>query len=135
MSRLPHTPESLIGPLIGFGHVYHTRLRPRQHRFVYPSFNVWLPMRALQQQPQNAGALALNRAGLLSFWDEDHGDGRSPAQGGALAWLDEVLQSQRITDADGEIWLQLLSATFQSLGSYESGLFCLQVIQPSDTSQ
>ncbi|MBQ0131088.1 MAG: DUF1365 domain-containing protein [Comamonas sp.] len=95
-----------IGPLIGFGHVHHTRLRPRLHRFVYPTFNVMLPMRTLQKHPQSAGVLALNRAGLLSFWDADHGDGRSPAQGGALAWLEEVLQSQSITDADGEIWLQ-----------------------------
>ena len=94
------------GPLIGFGHVRHTRLRPRQHRFVYPTFFLMLPMRTLQQQPQAAGVLAWNRAGWLSFREQDHGDGRSPAQGGVLAWLDEVLQSEAITDADGEIWLQ-----------------------------
>lgn len=105
MSSNTLTPPN-VGPLIGFGHVHHTRLRPRFHRFVYPTFNVLLPMRTLQQRPHAAGALALNRAGLLSFWDADHGDGRSPAQGGALAWLEEVLQSQGITDADGEIWLQ-----------------------------
>ncbi|QXZ11300.1 DUF1365 domain-containing protein [Comamonas sp. Y33R10-2] len=95
-----------VGPLIGFGHVHHTRLRPRMHRFVYHTFNVMLPMRTLQLHPQSAGVLALNRAGFLSFWDADHGDGRSPEQGGALAWLQEVLLSQGITDADGQIWLQ-----------------------------
>lgn len=93
-------------PMIGFGHVHHQRLRPRVHRFVYPTFHLLLPMQTLQSRPAAAGVLALNQSGFLSFWDSDHGDGRSPAQGGALAWLQEVLQSQNITDADGEIWLQ-----------------------------
>lgn len=97
---------STAAPMIGFGHVHHTRLRPRLHSFAYPTFNVLLPMRTLQRHPEAAGVLALNQAGLLSFWDIDHGDGRSPEEGGALAWLQEVLQSQSITDADGEIWLQ-----------------------------
>lgn len=95
-------------PLIGFGRVYHTRLRPKQHRFVYPLFTLLLPMRALRQSPEAAGALAVNRFGALSYWDRDHGDGRGPEQGGALAWLDALLQSQGITDADGEVWLQCL---------------------------
>jgi hypothetical protein len=51
------------------------------------------------------GALALNRLGLIAFHDADHGDGRSQAQGGALAWLDELLQAQGIHDAQGEVWL------------------------------
>ena len=91
--------------MIGFGHVRHTRLRPRRHRFVYPTFFLMLPMRTLQCQPAAAGALAFNRPGLLGFRDSDHGDGRGPAQGGALAWLDGLLQSEGITDADGEVWL------------------------------
>ncbi len=94
------------GPLIGFGHVRHTRLRPQRHRFVYPTFFLMLPMRTLQRQPQLAGVLAFNQRGCLGFRDSDHGDGRSVEQGGALAWLEEVLQAAGIPDADGEIWLQ-----------------------------
>ncbi len=90
-------------PLIGFGQVRHTRLRPARHAFAYPTFFLMLPLRALRTQ--GSTALALNRAGWLSFFDADHGDGRGPAQGGALAWMDELLASQGITDADGEIWL------------------------------
>ena len=37
-------------PHIGFGHVWHTRLRPRRHRFVAPTFFLMLPMRTLQQR-------------------------------------------------------------------------------------
>lgn len=101
-----YTASKSAVPMIGFGHVHHTRLRPQQHRFVYPTFNLMLPMRTLHERPETAGVLALNRTGFLSFWDSDHGDGRSPAEGGALGWLEDVLQSQNITDADGEIWLQ-----------------------------
>lgn len=91
---------------IGFGHVWHTRLRPRRHRFVAPTFFLLLPMRTLRRRPEAAGVLALNRPGLLSFRDADHGCGCSPRPGGALAWLEGLLQAQGIDDAHGEIWLQ-----------------------------
>ena len=106
MSSPADTPSKTLGPLIGFGHVHHTRLRPNSHRFVYPTFNLMLPMRTLQEQPHRAGVLSFNRKGFLSFWDKDHGDGRGPAEGGSLGWLREVLHAQQISDADGEIWLQ-----------------------------
>lgn len=89
-------------PLIGFGQVRHARLRPRPHAFAYPTFFLMLPMRSLGRVQ---GALAVNRAGAISFHDADHGDGRSPAQGGALAWLDELLRAEGIADATGEAWL------------------------------
>ena len=93
-------------PHIGFGHVWHTRLRPRRHRFIVPTFFLLLPMRTLRGRPEAAGVLALNRAGALSFRDADHGGGKNPRQGGALAWLETLLQAEGITDAQGEIWLQ-----------------------------
>ena len=92
-------------PHIGFGHVWHTRLRPRRHRFIVPTFFLLLPMRTLRAQPEAAGVLALNRPGALAFRDADHGDGRSPEQGGALAWLEALLHSEGIDGVDGEIWL------------------------------
>ena len=51
------TPAAAPGPVphIGFGHVWHTRLRPRQHRFSVPTFFLMLPMRTLRAQPQAAG--------------------------------------------------------------------------------
>jgi len=93
-------------PYIGFGHVWHTRLRPRRHRFIVPTFFLLLPMRTLRERPEAAGVLALNRASALSFHDADHGDGKNPRQGGALAWLESLLQAEGVTDAQGEIWLQ-----------------------------
>ena len=51
-------------------------------------------------------ALAINQSAWFAFHDADHGDGRTPEQGGALAWLDELLQREGICDALGEVWLQ-----------------------------
>ncbi|MGB6241797.1 MAG: DUF1365 domain-containing protein [Castellaniella sp.] len=104
----PAASAAMVGnvPHIGFGHVWHTRLRPRRHRFIVPTFFLLLPMRTLRERPEAAGVLALNRAGWLSFRDTDHGDGLAPQQGGALAWLEALLQAEGITDAQGEIWLQ-----------------------------
>jgi uncharacterized protein len=87
-------------PLIGGGPLRHHRLRPADNAFAYRSFFLLLPMRALRAAP--APALRRNRFGLLAFHDRDHGDGRDDA----LAWLDELLAREGITDADGEVWLQ-----------------------------
>lgn len=101
---------------IGFGQVRHTRLRPRRHAFAYDTFFLMLPMRRLQDA-QAMGALAINRAAPISFHDRDHGDGRGPEQGGALAWLEGLLQREGIDDARGDIWLhtypRMLGYTFK----------------------
>ena len=104
-------------PLIGFGQVRHTRLRPQRHAFAYPTYFLMLPLRSLQGQAPQPGQWRINRPGALSFFETDHGDGRSPAKGGAIAWLDEVLQHEGIHDATGEAWLhaypRVLGYTFK----------------------
>ena len=101
---------------IGFGQVRHTRLRPRQHAFAYDTFFLLLPMRQLDRA-EAMGALAVNRRGAISFFDCDHGDARGPEQGGALAWLLEMLQREGIDGVDGEVWLhtypRMLGYTFK----------------------
>ncbi len=84
-------------PLIGFGQVRHTRLRPAVHRFAHATFFVMLPLRTWH----GGGALARNRPSLLSFFDTDHGAG-GPS---ALTWLDAVLAQAGVHDAGGEAWL------------------------------
>ena len=103
---------SQVQALIGFGQVRHTRLRPARNAFAYATYFLMLPMRSLSSLRSASGgpsasntALALNRVGAISFYDRDHGDARSPAQGGALAWLDDLLAAEGIKDATGEAWL------------------------------
>ena len=90
--------------LIGFGQVRHRRLRPVGNAFSYPTCFLMLPMRHLRTH--GSDPLAVNRPGLLSFHDRDHGDGRDAKIGGALAWLDGLLHDAGIRDATGEAWLQ-----------------------------
>ncbi len=92
-------------PLLGFGQVRHSRLRPAAHAFSYPTYFLMLPLRAMraaQVQPAPAvQALRRNQPGALSFYDCDHGDGRTDAR----AWLEQLLAEQGITDVAGEVWL------------------------------
>jgi len=101
--------------LLGFGEVRHTRLKPVRNQFTYGTYFLMLPMRTLHRE--GPGALVRNRFAPLSFFDKDHGDGRSLAQGGALGWLDALLASEGITGADGEVWLhtypRVLGFTFK----------------------
>ena len=101
---------NLHQPLIGFGQVRHARLRPARHAFAYGTFFMMLPMRSLAVL--GSKALAVNRFGAISFHDRDHGDGRDASQGGALAWLDALLQSEGIADANGEVWLHCYPRIF-----------------------
>ena len=100
------------GPLIGFGQVRHQRLLPLQHRFAYGTYFLMLPLRSLKQAAAETAGWAINRPGALSFFETDHGDGRPLTQGGALAWLDELLLREGITDATGEVWLHTYPRVF-----------------------
>lgn len=104
--------------MIGFGEVRHARKRPVSHAFAYPTYFLMLPLRSLSRtRATAANGWFINRPGLLSFFETDHGDGRTPEQGGALAWLDELLHSAGIFEATGEAWLhtypRVLGYTFK----------------------
>jgi DUF1365 family protein len=116
MTHSPTSPASEIPKaMIGFGQVRHTRLRPKVHAFNYSTFFLMLPMRTLRSTGD--AVLPINRSGAISFHDADHGDGRGAQSGGALAWLDELLQDAGILDATGETWLhcypRVLGYTFK----------------------
>ena len=93
----PGLPQSR--PLIGFGQVWHRRLRPALHEFRHASYFWLLPMRSLRAAPEPM--LNRNRFGALSFHDRDHGAGGDDA----LAWVEQILANEDVQDADGEIWL------------------------------
>ena len=98
-------------PLLGFGQVRHTRLKPVRNAFAYANYFLMLPMRTMQTGI--AHPLAHNKSAWLSFFDRDHGDGRA----NALEWLDDLLKREGVEDASGEIWLhtypRVLGYTFK----------------------
>lgn len=122
-------------PLIGFGQVRHTRLRPVRNAFAYPTFFLLLPLRTLHRA--GSGALAHNRPAALSFFDRDHGDGGD----NALVWLDDLLQAEGIADATGEAWLhcypRVLGYTFKPVSFWychrEDGSLRAIVVEVNNT--
>jgi DUF1365 family protein len=136
-------------PLIGFGAVWHKRARPTLNQFTRPGYFLLLPMRSLrraQLEPGNgahaAQDLAINRRGLISFYDADHGDGRGTQAGGALAWLEERLAQAGIEDAVGEVWLQcyprVLGYVFKPVSFWycfgsEPGVLAAVVVEVNNT--
>ncbi len=100
------TPTSPL-PLIGFGQVRHARLRPAVNRFRYGAWFLRLPLRALSAGSFRSRLLRFNRPGVMSVLDRDHGDGRP-----LLAWIDALLASHGVADAQGEVWLHTFPRVF-----------------------
>ena len=100
-------PGGAAGPLIGFGQVRHTRLRPRRNAFAYPTYFLMLPLRSLKAH--GSGALARNRRAALAFHDRDHGDGgglllRVRGHGGDITLVadPQAAVGQRFKGGDGK---------------------------------
>ncbi|MCC5857121.1 MAG: DUF1365 domain-containing protein [Ectothiorhodospiraceae bacterium] len=85
------------------GRVWHTRLRPRRHHFIYPLLQIRVPLRGLA----HAGGwlLRVDRPGLLSLQQRDHG----PRDGSPLLpWIRQQLEARGLAGADGDVWLQTM---------------------------
>lgn len=91
-------------PLINFGQVKHTRLRPVQNRFTYDVFTLKVPMRERRRNPNLLSQFGIgdNQWSFYSFNDQDHGDGSQDS----LGWAEAIFTKEGINVPDGEIWLQ-----------------------------
>ena len=80
------------------GDVVHERLRPVNHSFTYPLFCLRIPLGELGEVGEQ---MAINRRGLVSFQERDHGarDGTS-----CLAWIRNILT---LNDIVGDISVEL----------------------------
>jgi uncharacterized protein len=86
------------------GDVVHERFRPAKHKFTYPLFCLRIPLGKLGEVAQQ---MAVNRAGMVSFNERDHGarDGSS-----TLAWVRKILIENAIaTAAENQIEVDLHS--------------------------
>lgn len=60
------------------GTVMHERLRPRRHRLHYAVFSLLVDLDELPALDGRFRLLGINRPGVFSFHEADHGDGRTP---------------------------------------------------------
>lgn len=70
------------------GRVVHRRLRPRNHLLNYRVFSLLLDLDRLDEVERQQSMLRINRGGILSFLERDHGDG----SGDLRAWVDARLR-------------------------------------------
>lgn len=105
---------------VSSGLVRHTRLRPSNNAFSYGVYTLLLPLRSLGNAAIPSNLCSRNRFNLLAFYDSDHGDGHTPL----LSWIDQLLQQEGITDADGEIWLQAFPRVLGYVFNPVSFWFC-----------
>lgn len=70
------------------GFVVHQRLRPKSHRLRYRVFSLLLDLDELSGIDRRLRLLAVNRAGILSFRESDHGDG-----GPLRPWVERQLRA------------------------------------------
>lgn len=92
--------------LIVRGQVMHERVRPVQHRFVFPVFYLRINLARLQEL--NSFWFGVNRWRFASLHTRDYG-----ARDGSdlQCWMRNLLQTQNIL-ADGDIWLQTFPRLF-----------------------
>lgn len=91
-------------PLINFGQVKHSRLRPVHNRFSYGVFTLKIPMRERRRNPALLQQFGIgdNHWAFYSFYDQDHGHGDKDS----LQWAEDLFAKEGICIPDGEIWLQ-----------------------------
>lgn len=78
------------------GEVVHTRTRPKRHALRYRVFSLLLDLDELTTLDRALRLFTVNRRGLFSFFEKDHGDG---SVGGLKTWVTARLADAGI-DAD-----------------------------------
>jgi uncharacterized protein len=133
-TKKPATPAATLY----FGKVMHARLRPVLHRFSYRVMNLLIDLDRLDEADQQSRLFAVNRAGLVSFHEIDHGE----RNGGSLSRYARGLAAERGMDlAGGRILLlcypRLFGYTFNPLSIYfcyrDSGELALLVYEVRNT--
>jgi DUF1365 family protein len=88
------------------GRVMHERVWPLANRFVYPVFQLRLPLSRLAEV--GSSCLGIDRARPLSIRTRDYG----PGDGSDLyAWIRALLAAEGL-DGSGEVWLQTMPRVF-----------------------
>jgi DUF1365 family protein len=101
------------------GCVMHARLKPVGHRFVYRVLNLLIDLDRLDEADRQSCLFAVNRRGLYSFHERDHG----PRDGSSLAaYARAAAKSEGVDLSGGKVLLlcypRLLGFVFNPLSIY-----------------
>lgn len=93
-----------LSPQLFFGQVMHHRLFPKDHKFTYKIYYLFLPLSKLKTLC-NQWRFGFNRPGLLSFYTKDHGN---RDQSNLKDWADHILQNYNFSTKTYDIVLLTL---------------------------
>lgn len=79
------------------GTVVHTRSRPKRHNLRYRVFSLLLDLDELTTLDRTLRLFGVNRRGLFSFWERDHGEG---TEDGLKDWVTGQLANAGIATRD-----------------------------------
>jgi uncharacterized protein len=112
-------PPPLAAASLYDGHVMHARMKPRSHRFNYRVYSLLIEITALERAARSSFLFGVNRFGLLSFHEKDHGKGDGSSLAVHAAGL---LKAAGLTPAPARILLmcypRVLGFTFNPIAVY-----------------
>lgn len=103
------------------GSVMHCRLRPFRHRFRYAVRPLLIDLDRLSRLSARLRLLGVDRRGIVSFWQKDHG----PGDGRPLrVWVDAMLARHGLAPAQGRVRLLCFPRVFGQAFNPLSIYFC-----------
>ena len=102
------------------GRVQHLRLRPSRHELRYRLFNLLLDLDELPTLSRNLRLFAVDRPGVVSFHQRDHGAGTTT---GLRAWVDQQLREAGL-QTGGHVRLLCMPRVFGHCFNPLSVYFC-----------
>jgi len=109
-----------IKPKILFGRVVHKRLSPKVNHFSYRIYNLVLPLGLLTRAIENK-YFKLNRRGILSFYNKDHG---ARDDSDIKAWVLDIFKQEDVKFTPETIALMSLPRVFGYVFNPVSFYFC-----------
>ena len=103
------------------GTVMHRRLRPFRHQFRYGVYSLFVDLDELPELAGRTRLLAIDRPGLLSFQQRDHGAGDV---GGLRAWAEALLRQNGVDIAGGSVRLLYFQRVLGYVFNPLSVFFC-----------
>ena len=108
-------------PLILDATIMHSRLAPKKNEFRYKAFYLCLPLASIKDNTL-AHLMAVDRAGPVSFYRNDHGD----RKGGDLGqWLKGLLEQHGLGDRAGKVFILCMPRILGYVFNPVSFWFCL----------
>lgn len=110
-----------VGACLYAGSVMHSRLRPFRHRFRYAVCSLFIDLDRLAELSSRLRLLGIDRRGIFSFWQKDHGAGEDRS---LREWVDETLARHGLPAERGRVRLLCFPRLFGYAFNPLSIFFC-----------